>query len=288
LTRSNVSAETGVAGVDVGSTLTKYVLRAPDGNTQFGILPRGARSELRQRLVDAGCRLLGATGGGARQLVQEQAASALVVDEFEAWAAGARGLLAAEDAQLSRSRLLVVSLGTGCSALLVDEGRLVRRVGGTGLGGGTLEGLGAALCGTSDIGELAQLAERGDRARVDLLLSDVYPPGESPVPYAMSISFFARLAREPGRARREDLALGLLVLVGWNVGCLCGALARAEGAATAVYGGSVLRGNPLLAGLVQVATGTLGVEARLPERGEFAGALGALELAESGDAKRSD
>lgn len=279
MTRSSVSAATGVAGVDVGSTLTKYALRLADGSTQLGLLPRDAWVELRQRLGDASCRLLGATGGGAAQLVREHGGGARAIDEFEAWAAGTRVLLAADDAQLALSRLLAVSLGTGCSALLVEAGRFVRRAGGTGLGGGTLQGLGAALCGTSDIAELAELAQRGDRARVDLLLSDVYPPGESPVPYAMSISFFARLAREPGLARREDLALGLMVLVGWNVGCLCGALAKAEGAATAVYGGSCLRDNALLAGLVQLSTATLGVKAVLPANGEFAGALGALEVA---------
>lgn len=278
MTRSKWSARTGVAGVDVGSTLAKFALRRSDGSLELGILPREARSELRERLARAGCELVGATGGGAQALVREHGGSARAVDEFEAWASGARVLLAAQDVQLARSRLLLVSLGTGCSALLLDGGELIRRVGGTGLGGGTLLGLGAALCGTSDFDELAALAQRGDRARVDLLLSDVYPPGESPVPYAMSISFFARLALEPGLARPEDLALGLMVLVGWNVGCLCAALARAEGASTAVYAGSCLRDNPVLAGLLQAATGTLGVAPLLPARGEFMGALGALEL----------
>lgn len=279
MTRSKVSAASGVAGVDVGSTLTKYVLRHPDGSQQFGWLPRDSWGELRQRLAEANCRLLGATGGGALQLLREHGGEARAVDEFEAWAAGSRVLLASHEPQLACSRLLVVSLGTGCSALLVDAGRFVRRAGGTGLGGGTLQGLGALLCGTSDVEELAALARHGDRARIDLLLSDIYPPGESPVPYAMSISFFARLAREPGLARREDLALGLLVLVGWNIGCLCGALARAEGAPTVVYGGSCLRGNPILVGLLELSTATLGVKALLPPQGEFAGALGALELA---------
>jgi type II pantothenate kinase len=135
------------------------------------------------------------------------------------------------------------------------------------------------LCGTSDVAELSALAERGDRARIDLLLSDIYAPGESPVPHAMSISFFARAAREPELARREDLALGIFVLVGWNLGCLCAALAKAESLTAVFYGGSALRESPLLRGLVQVATSNLEIEPIIPERGEYAGAIGALELA---------
>jgi type II pantothenate kinase len=274
-----MSAATGVAGVDVGSTLTKYALRGSDGSKQFGTVARDDWDELRLRLDASRCELRAVTGGGAAQLVRSMGGSARIVDEFDAWAAGTRVLIAAEDAQLARGRWLAVSLGTGCSALVVDAGRFVHRAGGTGLGGGTLQGLGALLCGTADVAELTLLAERGDRARIDLLLSDIYPPGESPVPHAMSISFFARLAREPELARREDLALGVLVLVGWNVGSFCAALAKAEGLDTAVYGGSALRQSRLLAGLLQVATTNLGVTPHLPERGEYAGAIGALELA---------
>ena len=280
-----MSATTGVAGVDVGSTLTKYALRPAGAETRFGWLPRDARGELRERLAAARCRLLGATGGGGAQLAREHGDGARAIGEFDAWAEGSRVLLTAADPQLARSRWLAVSVGTGCSALLVDSGRFVRRAGGTGLGGGTLEGLGALLCGTSDVAALSALAATGDRARIDLLISDVYPEGESPVPQAMSISFFARLAREAGRARREDLALGLLVLVGWNLGCLCGALARAEGVATAVYGGSCLRDSPALVGLLQAATANLGVAAVVPPAGEYAGALGALELALAAQAR---
>ena len=64
-----------------------------------------------------------------------------LLDEFDAWRAGAIRLLERQG-EKPPERDLLVSLGTGTSMLLVEPGR-ANRVGGTALGGGTLLGLGA-------------------------------------------------------------------------------------------------------------------------------------------------
>src|SRR5262249_19094699 len=144
-----------------------------------------------------------------------------IVGEFEAWAAGARALLGREPPP----RFLVVSVGTGTSAILVEPGGATR-VGGTALGGGVIVGLGAALCGERDFDEIAAVAQGGDRRRVDLLVSDIYTEGEFLLPGDINAASFAKLAREGSRPAAADLAHGIMGLVGENVGLICGGLAQ--------------------------------------------------------------
>jgi type II pantothenate kinase len=124
--------------------------------------------------------------------------------------AGASALLAQSKVDPVQ-RYLLVSVGTGTSILLVDGG-VVTRVGGTALGGGTLLGLAAGLLGTSDFDEIAALAQRGSRRNIDLLVSDIYPAGGIALatsPRRTSAST-ARLLRDGERAERADVAMAVM------------------------------------------------------------------------------
>ena len=67
----------------------------------------------------------------------------------------------------------VLSLGTGTSILRVGVDGGVTRVGGTGLGGGTLRGFGELLLAESDHATLATLAHGGRTiATYDIVISD--------------------------------------------------------------------------------------------------------------------
>jgi type II pantothenate kinase len=221
---------------------------------------------------------VGLTGCGASALAARLTLDTARVDEFTAWRMGAELLRGS----LGSAAYLLVSVGTGTSALLV-RGASVQRVGGTALGGGTLAGLGLALVGTGSFDELAALAGRGDRRRVDLLLSDIYDAEESPLPGAMTAAAFARLARRPSPAPEPaDLAHAIVGLVGENVGLICAGLAQAAGVDEIVFGGSALRGNPALANLLKGVCLACGRRPVLLENGEFAGALGALNVAAQG------
>jgi type II pantothenate kinase len=67
-------------------------------------------------------------------------------------------------------------------------------------------------------------------------------------------------------------------LVGENVALICAGLAAAHGVRRVVYGGSTLRGNKPLRDVLALITAAFGREPVLLDAGEFAGALGALEL----------
>ena len=228
----------------------------------------------------AGPDKVGLTGGGATKLEQQLGRQTLRVNEFAAWGNGAAELL--QDLALGPARrYLLVSLGTGTSVMLVD-GMAVNRIGGTALGGGTVVGLGAALLDRSDFSEIAALAERGDRKRVDLLVSDIYRPGEIPLLGELTAASFGKLARLGGGQATpapEDLAHAVMGLVGENVALICAGLGAAHQVDRVVFGGSTLRSNRTLREVVQLITAALGHETIFLPDGEFAGALGALRLA---------
>ncbi len=269
-------------GADVGATLAKVAIRRGEEPLRLELAPTQAIERIAREVESLAPRRVGVTGGGGARFASLLGLDTTPVGEFEAWAAGARELLHAQSAPVS-GPFLLVSLGTGTSAMLVDGERVVR-AGGTALGGGTILGLGAALTGRAGFDELVALAREGERGRVDLLISDVYPEGLAELPGAASAASFGKLARDAGNGRRSDprdLASALLTLVGENVALLCNALAGQLGVHRIVFGGSALRGNPPLVALLVAYTAAFGREPVVLNNGEYAGAIGALLLAGS-------
>ncbi len=276
-TEARTRARSAPAGADVGATLVKLAVRGAGGETTTETLPADALDAVAQRLDELAPSGLGLTGGGAPRLAARLARPAVMVDEFEAWAEGARQLLARE----APERFLVVSVGTGTSALLVEPGR-VTRAGGTALGGGTIVGLASALCRERDFDAIAALAQRGDRRRVDLLIRDIYPTGDFLLPGDINAASFAKLARpdsEPAAA--ADLAHGIMGLVGENVGLICAGLAARHSVELIAFGGSTLRANPTLTAILGAVSAMLGRSPRFLAEGQYAGAVGALAIAEA-------
>lgn len=264
------------AGADVGATLVKLAYREPGGAISTEALPVDDLGGVATRLAVVAPGCVGLTGGGAPRLAALMEALPVTVGEFDAWAAGARTLLAADDE--AESRFLLVSVGTGTSVMLVEPER-VTRVGGTALGGGTIVGLGAALTGASDFRAIAALAAGGDRRRVDLLISDIYPQGDFPLPGDVNAASFAKLARAGGApADPADLACAVMGLVGENVALICCGLAARAGVERIAFGGSTLRENPALVAILRGACRALGRSPHLLDEGPFVGALGALVL----------
>ena len=269
-------------GVDVGATLAKLAIARGEGRVEYRLAPAHAIERLALEVEGLAPDRVGVTGGGALPLSRSLSLDTTAVDEFEAWGAGSHALLQ-QEGRATGQRHLLVSLGTGTSAMLVDGAR-VTRVGGTALGGGTLLGLGAALTGVADFEQLVALAGEGDRRRVDLLVSDIYRAGSLPLPGDLTAASFAKLA-DP--ARREasaprDLAHAVMGLIGENVGLVCGALAIAAGVERIVFGGTTLRGNRALVEILSRLCAGMSREAIFLRDGEFAGALGALALSELG------
>ena len=246
---------------------------------ELHLLPADDIEGARDALRDCDPARVGITGGGSPLLADLIDARALRVTEFGAWARGATTLLRAQGID-TEEPFVVVSVGTGCSAMRVD-GKEVTRLGGTALGGGTLLGLGAALLGTRDFAEILALANHGDRRNVDLLVGDIAGGDAIELPNQLPAASFAQLAsgRTRETAEAADLASAILGLVGENVGWICAGLARVAGVGRIAFGGSTLRNNATVSGLLRGVAMASGLDPVVLEDGEFTGAIGALELA---------
>ncbi len=265
----------------MGATLVKLAIRTQHGHTRLQLASSQAIEGVARDIESAGPERVGITGGGAPELARHLSFDTTRADEFEAWRRGAREMLR-DDVPHRTDRYLLVSLGTGTSAMLV-EGEVVTRLGGTALGGGTLMGLGAALVGTTSFDELVALARKGDRRRVDLLVSDIYRSGEAPLPGDLSASCFGKLAHSASETRPSpapaDLAHAIVGLVAENVALICNGLAAAAHVQQIVFAGSTLRTNAPMVEILGFVAATGGREVIFLENGEFAGALGALAVA---------
>ena len=267
-------------GVDVGATLAKIARRTPERGLEFRLAPAAELDAVAALLREAQPERVGLTGGGAAELARRLAGSPIPVNEFAAWGAGAKALLEGQGGAPA-DRYLLVSVGTGTSVMLAD-GMAVQRVGGTALGGGTIVGLGALLLGAGSFEELVALAAKGDRRRVDLLVSDIYRPGEIPLAGDLTAANFGKAGGRAGAEapERADLAHALMGLVAENVALICAGLGAALQVRTVVFGGSTLRENAPFVEILGQITGFTGTHPTFLSEGEFAGALGALLLAE--------
>jgi type II pantothenate kinase len=279
-------------GLDLGATLVKAVyVRAGRPITPFESYVCSARNHasLETFLAAHPARRIAATGGGAPRLVESWNGRPpiLFVDEFASWGAGERFLLEGAGFTPSAPHLLV-SLGTGTSFLSVAANGTVARVGGTALGGGTIRGLGRLLAGESSHEVLVSLARAGDRKKVDLLVGDLYRPGEIALDPSLTASNFGKpgLSRDP-----RDLMNAAVSLLGENVALMAGAMARClprtKGGSrrpTVVYAGTTLRHHDILKEILADVTALAGAEARFLPSGEFTGAIGALAGARAREA----
>jgi type II pantothenate kinase len=261
--------------LDAGASLVKLAARR-GGAVAYELVPAAALDAVVARVAELAPQSVGLTGAGASELARRIGGESVRVTEFSAWGMGVRRLLASQRPDVTEPYLLV-SLGTGTSVLLA-QGMSVSRVGGTGVGGGTLMGLGGLLLGGAPFGEIISLAARGDRRRVDLLVSDIYRPGEIALFGDTTAANFGKPRVHSGSPASEDLAHAIMGLIGENVALICTGLAAAHGVRRIVYGGSTLRGNKVLHDTLALITAAFGREPLFLEEGEFAGALGALEL----------
>ena len=131
----------------------------------------------------------------------------VVVEEFKATGLGGLYLSGLEHA-------VVVSMGTG-TAYLEATKNSVRHIIGSGVGGGTLVGLGMALTGTSDAIKLSDMATFGDILKCDLTIGDITKNGVTGLPMNVTASNFGKAADD---LSREDKMAGIFNLVYQAVG----------------------------------------------------------------------
>jgi len=119
------------------------------------------------------------------------------------------------------SDCIVVSIGTGTAIVHFSE-QGARHVGGTGIGGGTIKGLSSIICGLDDPVQIEARALKGDPSKINLTISDLGYEGLSFLGSDMTASNFAEVKSN----KPEDMAAGILRLVGETVGIIASMCAR--------------------------------------------------------------
>jgi type II pantothenate kinase len=209
-----------------------------------------------------------ARGGfpAATGVFAEKTGAKIIIPEFEAAAAGLRRLS-------GKDEFLGVIIGTGTPFLRVS-GDTYAHIGGTGVGGGTVTGLGALLCGETDFDKLYSLSKCGKSSVLDLMLRDISFETSDLLPENVTACNFGK---EKTEAAAEDKAAAIFTLV-FQVVFVMAALA-ARDLDTIVVGGG-LSNLPEAVDTANQIGAMHGKTFIFPDDREFSNAIGAAFCAQ--------
>ena len=186
----------------------------------------------------------------------------VVVEEFKATGLGGLYLSGLDHA-------VVVSMGTGTAYLEATKDS-VRHIIGSGVGGGTLVGLGMALTGTADAVKLSDMATSGDILKCDLTIGDITKNGVTGLPMNVTASNFGKAADD---LSREDKMAGVFNLVYQAVGTVAVMASRQCNLKDVVFTGQLTDLKECQQYLLPFED-LYGVNMIIPEDAVFATALG--------------
>jgi type II pantothenate kinase len=186
----------------------------------------------------------------------------VVVEEFKATGLGGLYLSGLDHA-------VVVSMGTGTAYLEATKDS-VRHIIGSGVGGGTLVGLGMALTGTADAVKLSDMATSGDILKCDLTIGDITKNGVTGLPMNVTASNFGKAADD---LSREDKMAGIFNLVYQAVGTVAVMASRQCNLKDVVFTGQLTDLKECQQYLLPFED-LYGVNMIIPEDAVFATALG--------------
>lgn len=208
------------------------------------------------------------TGGRYRELGAEVDGVPLVkVPEVEAIGRGGLVLAGLDQA-------LVVSAGTGTAMVAARMGGS-HHVTGSAVGGGTLQGFGALLLGTSDALSLDRLGADGDANQVDLTLEEAIGGTVGGLPPDANAVNFGKPPNLLASASHADIAAGLVRLVAQVIAVIAINAANATGMEAIVFTGHLID-LPQVRRELNLTAGFYGREFILPDhpgRGTVQGAL---------------
>jgi type II pantothenate kinase len=260
-------------GIDAGGTLIKIAYKL-DGELQFRKFPvaemTAAVTWLQEQFSDAEICV---TGGKGKQLHDLLDRPIHTLVEFDATCSGVQYLMAGQ--QLPADPFVLTNVGTGTSIHFVDKERH-HRVGGIGVGGGTLMGLSYLLTSIQDYAEIVETARRGNRQYIDLKVSDIYEGTVPPIPGDLTASNFGNVLKHQETRQNSDILASVIGLVGETITTISVQAATQNGVLSIVYIGSSFIGNDVLRDTVVNYTILRGALPTVLQNGEYSGAIGAL------------
>ncbi|MEK4629190.1 MAG: type II pantothenate kinase [Solibacillus sp.] len=264
-------------GIDTGGTLTKLAYLNKQNELKLTVFPSSEMHLVKAWLEKhPQVEEIGLTGGRTEQLrdVLKTMKSIEYIVEFEATLKGVRYLLEKEGHKIEQS--IITNIGTGTSIHYMDGNSHVR-VGGTGVGGGTLIGLSTIMTGITDFDEIKENAFLGDREGIDLLVKDIYQGMDTPIDGNLTASNFGKVGiTKKSNFAKNDVLATTQGLVGEVITTLSIQLAEQHKAEYIVYIGSTLTNNEHLKKVIESYTIRKKHRPVFLQDCGFSGAVGAL------------
>ncbi|MGB8000545.1 MAG: type II pantothenate kinase, partial [Anaerobacillus sp.] len=241
---------TKVIGIDAGGTLIKTAHKI-EGDYHFQTFLTSKLEDLAIWIKEFHPEaILMVTGGKQKAVAKLVDNSVEMINEFQAMANGIRTILKNNSIQLPEG-FLIVNVGTGTSIHSMND-TSSDRLGGSGIGGGTLMGLAYLLTGHHDFEKIVELAEKGVRDGIDLKVKNIYDGEESPIDGNLTASNFGFLDQLKRRELREEDILACLVgMIAEALLMVAIPFARSIQSQTIVFIGSTFQSNPVFEQLVQ-------------------------------------
>ena len=264
-------------GIDAGGTLTKIAYWNDEKKLK---LKKFLSSDFHavKDWIDSNHSLASIclTGGRAEQLKDYLFSKNEIpyIVEFDATMNGVMYQLKQE--KVSCSSAVIANIGTGTSIHIMN-GQVHSRIGGTGIGGGTLTGLGMALTGITNYLDIIETSKQGNRTFIDVLVSDIYEKNKLPIKGSLTASNFGGIAIKTQNEKSEpDLLAGVQGLIGEVVSSLCIQAADAHGFEDIIFIGSTLENNELLQQVIESYTLLKQKNPIFLKKHGYSGAIGAL------------
>lgn len=265
-----------ILGIDIGGSSTKIVGLRPN-RTIIGMLRVKAEDPVtslygalgnfmntsKLTLGDLSCIVL--TGVGASYVDGDiYGVRTVRIAEFPAVGTGALALS-------GRDQAVVVSLGTGTSFLWAEQGKEIRHLIGSGIGGGTLAGLSSLITGVHEFSMIRKLSQGGDLSHIDLTIADMSKGKVGTLPPEATAANFAKVAED---ATAEDKTRGLVNLVLQAIGTMSVLACHNCQTSTVILTGALTM-LPTAREMFDMFTKLYQIEYIIPQNATFATALGA-------------
>ncbi len=216
-------------------------------------------------------RFVAISGGGSRFIGQRLLDIPVKrVDEIKAIGLGGLHLT-------RKPKGLVVSIGTGTAMVVAREnGKDIKHIGGTGVGGGTIIGLSKRMLGIDKFEILENMASKGRAEKVDLTVADIVGGPIGMVPAEATASNFGRLN---GEAEDNDIAAAIFNMVSQVIGVVASMAAKAHNLEDDVIIVGMLAKSRIISKILHETTDLFGVKIQIPQDCEYCTALGAAYYA---------
>lgn len=172
-------------------------------------------------------------------------------------------------------RCITVSMGTGTAIVYAQRGKPSEYLGGTGVGGGTLQGLSKLLLGMDDVSHIHELAKDGDIHNIDLSVNGLSSISSKESYPGMSMDITAsNFGNVSDIAEKADVAKGVFNMVFETIAMVAIFAARSKNTKDIV-----LTGNLTAFGICKDTFEQLekifGVNFIIPDNSQFATVIGA-------------